>query len=320
MPHTYRVRVLIPRGRLPHTAEDSPHLLDDEPSITELHIREGGDGGPDELILVKRGFESSDLARSGALAAKWGLMRTGLIAGVPMLFGDDTSSSQLSQAAIEHIRAETGTTIRDDVHGIDIFDETEVGPHAYFRAFIVGRAGVPIDAFLAELTVSLDVIQPASGADSRLGLAIEVFMAACIEKSPRSKFLDFVTVLEILAEDEASSDEVAAVVDAALAQLDERRDVMDDAEFRSLEGALGRLRKRSISRSIKALGADLATTEIPGYTGSNIETFLGHCYGVRSTLVHDGLAPPGADPGRLAGDLFIVLKHMLNRRIADMIA
>src|SRR5919106_121141 len=249
-PFTYRLRFLIPRDRLPHTAEDEPHAIDLPPvGPIELHLRRGTGNRPDNLILSKRDIASADQALEEALDAKQALMRAGLIANVPMLFGNDASSTRLAPQLVDHVRATTGLTPRPDVHGIDILDEAD-GPTFALRFEAEGRVGTPIDTFLDTLTESLGTKQPSFMLDDRLALAIEVFMAASTERTPRARFLDFVTVLEVLAEQRPSSAEAITIVEAALAKLKERRGDLDDAEARSLEGSLARLRTApSASRS-----------------------------------------------------------------------
>lgn len=314
-PFTYRLRFLIPRDRLPHTAEDEPHVIALPPvGPIELHLRRGTGSRSDNLVLSKRDIASADQTLEEALAAKQALMRAGLIANVPMLFGNDASSTTLAPQLVDHMRATTGLTPRPDVHGIDILDEAD-GPTFALRFEAEARVGTPIDTFLDTLTESLGTKQPSFMLNDRLALAIEVFMAASTERTPRARFLDFVTVVEVLAEQRPSSAEAITIVEAALAQLKERRGDLDDAEARSLEGSLARLRNRSISQSIRDIAAGLDPDEIDGYREGDIDTFLGLCYNARSLLVHQGAAPNESDVAQLAGSLFFLLRHMLIRRV-----
>jgi hypothetical protein len=316
-PFTYRLRFLISRNRLPHTAEDEPHLIDiDAPSgdPVERHLRPGTGSRPDNLVLARRGIPTEDEALEQALAAKRALMRAGLISNVPMLFGNNTSSTRLAPALIDRVREATGLTPRPDVHGIDIIDEAH-GPTFPFRLQAEGHVQEPIGRFLDHLAESFSVSPPGLASDDRLGLAIEVFMAASTERTPRARFLDFVTVLEILAEERPSSPETVAVVEAALTQLKKRRGDMEEAEARSLEASLVRLRYRSIGRSVRDLAVGLDPNGIDGYRDGDVRAFLGRCYQVRSTLVHDGVAPNGAEVAQLAGSLSFLLRHILISRI-----
>lgn len=123
------------------------------------------------------------------------------------------------------------------------------------------------------------------------------------------------TVLEILAEEHPSSPRAAAIVEAALVQLKERRDELEDQEAQSLQSSLRRLRNRSIGYSIRELAAGLDPKAIDGYPEGDIGAFIGRCYTVRSQLVHNGRAPEDFDVGKLAGSLFFLLRHMLTHRI-----
>ena len=314
-PFTYRLRFLIPHDRLPHTSEDEPHVIDLPPvGPIELHLRQGTGSRPDNLILTKRDIASADQALEEGLATKRALMRAGLIANVPMLFGNDASGTSLSSQLVDHVRETTGLTPRPDVHGIDILDEAD-GPTFALRLEAEGRVGTPIDTFLDKLTESLGTNQPSFMPDDRLALAIEVFMAASTQLTPRARFLDSVTVLEILAEQRPSSAEAVAIVEAALAQLNERRGDLDDTEAQSLQGSLARLRNRSIGQSIRDLSGGLDPDAIDGYREGDIDAFLSRCYKMRSLLVHDGAAPNESDVVQLAGSLFFLLRHILIRRV-----
>lgn len=126
-----------------------------------------------------------------------------------------------------------------------------------------------------------------------------------------------ITVLEILAEEQTNSPEAVAIVDAALAQLNERRSEMDEAEVRSLQGSLARLRYRSISQSVRDLADGMEPRVIDGYRAGDIREFLGRCYSARSKLVHDGVGPSDADVAQLAGNLEFLLRQILVLRIDD---
>ncbi len=106
-------------------------------------------------------------------------------------------------------------------------------------------------------------------------------------------------------------------MDAALAQLRERQSEMDEAEVKSLQGSLARLRYRSFSQSVRDLADGLDRTAIDGYRAGDIREFLGRCYSVRSKLVHDGVGPADADVAQLAGNLEFLLRHMLTLRVDD---
>ncbi|MFV0309115.1 MAG: hypothetical protein ACK5OX_15390 [Desertimonas sp.] len=314
-PYTTRLRFLIPRRPLPHTETGAPHVIWTRSGHPiELHIRPGTGSNPDHLILIVRGIPTEDDAVSHGASAKAALMRAGLISNVPMLLGNDTSSSGLAPALIELARGASGITPRPDVHGIDIRDETD-GPFSTHHMEAAGFAQERIDTFLEHLADPLAERHPSFAPDDRLGLAIEVFMAASSERTPRARFLDLVTVLEILADAQPSSPEAVAVVDAALEFLEAHRSDMDDEEVSSLRGSLRRLRSRSISRSVRDLAADHDVNAIEGYTAGELRDFLGRCYTVRSELVHSGSASKETDIGHLAGRLSAVLRHLLIARV-----
>jgi hypothetical protein len=318
-PFTYRLRFLIPRNRLPHTAQDEPHLVSVPGDTIKLHINQGEGNRPDALVLTQRGIATADQAREQAEATKYALMRTGLVTNVPMLFGKNESSLRLSSLLVDRVREASGVTPRPDVHGIDIMDEAD-GPTAAFQLQAEGYVRTPIDKFLAELTTTLNRNWRDFASHARLGLAVEVFMGADMERTPRTRFLDLVTVLEILAERGSRSQAAIAIVDEAMAKLEGQRANLGNEEANSLRGALSDLKTRSISRSIRDLAAGLDTAEIAGFKESDIGRFLGGCYTLRSRLVHDGVAPETNDVAQTSGSLFFLVRYLLIRRIDELFA
>ena len=105
------------------------------------------------------------------------------------------------------------------------------------------------------------------------------------------------------------------IIDAALAQLAERQGELEAHEAQSLQTALNRLRKESIGRSVRALGEGMVSDTIEGYGGGDFARFLGRCYGIRSTMVHEGVAPANDELMQVTGDLYFLLRHMLIRRV-----
>lgn len=143
-------------------------------------------------------------------------------------------------------------------------------------------------------------------------------MAASMQPITHARFLAFVTVPEVLAGPQRrSSPQAQAIVDAAIAILNERRGDLDPAEAGSLEGRLDDLKECSISQSSRSLAAGLDPDAIDGYQEGNIRTFLGRCYEVRSRWVHDAKAPNESELAQLTGSLFLLLRRMLIRRVDE---
>jgi len=313
-PFTYRLRFLIPRDRLPHTPRDQPHLVGGPDATIELHIEQTDGNRPDNLIVIRRGVATAEEALEEAEATKRSLMRTGLLTNVPMLFGTNESSARFSQALIDRVRETSGSTLRPDVHGIEIIDEAD-GPTHVLRFQAEGRVGTPINLFLEELTASLGRDYSSFDVSEKLELAIEVFMAAASERTPRARFLDYVTVLEILSEERPRPHKSIEVVDKAIMELESRRADLGGEEAQSLRSSLERLRQGSIGQSVKELSRCLDAEAIAGYDEGDIGRFFSHCYGVRSQLVHEGLAPERENVSQLSGSLFFVINHLLLRLI-----
>jgi hypothetical protein len=171
-----------------------------------------------------------------------------------------------------------------------------------------------LDRFIGELTAALKEASTGAAVSEKLGLAIEVFMATAAERTPRTRLLGFVTVLEILAEPHDRTAAALSFVESALAELARRSD-MDEAERRSLRSSLERLRLQSIGRSVRDLATNLDPDDIDGYHQGDIRRFLRDCYNTRSQLVHEGSLAEGADVPRMAGNLYFLLRHFLLLRL-----
>ena len=241
-PYTYRLRFLIPRDRIPHTQPDPPVVIDRPGGSIELSIVQGTGSRPDNLILARRGVPTEEDAFQQAEATKRALMKAGLVTGVPMLFGSSKSGSGLSPFLVNSVWAKTGATIRPDVHGIEIIDQAD-GPSHVIRIEAEGHVGTPINTFLRELMVALDEDGPGLAVSEGLGLAIEVFMATATERTSRARLLGFVTVLEILAEQQDRSEAALSFVGSALDELARRSDI-EENERQSLRSSIERLRRR----------------------------------------------------------------------------
>jgi len=312
-PFTYRLRFLIPRDRIPHTSPGDPVLIDQPGGSIELSIAQGTGTRPDNLLLVKRGLATEEEAFHQAEVTKHALMRVGLATGVPILFGPNKSGARLSPLLVDGVWAKTGVRVRPDVYGIEIIDETD-GPSYAIRIEAEGQVGTPLDRFIGELTAALKEASTGAAVSEKLGLAIEVFMATAAERTPRTRLLGFVTVLEILAEPHDRTAAALSFVESALAELARRSD-MDEAERRSLRSSLERLRLQSIGRSVRDLATNLDPDDIDGYHQGDIRRFLRDCYNTRSQLVHEGSLAEGADVPRMAGNLYFLLRHFLLLRL-----
>ncbi len=313
-PFAYRLQFLVPKDRLPPTPHDHPHELSRPESAIELHIEQGSGGHPDRLILTSSNIPTARETLRRAESVKRALMKAGLVTSVPMLFGDNTSKTRFSPSVIDRVRAKTGVTIRPEVHGIEIIDQSK-GPTNTIRVEAEGRVGTPIETFLDQLTAALEQDHPEFAIDDKLGLALEIFMAAATEHTPRARLLDFVTVLEILADERPRTASGLAVIESALAELDARRTEMDITEADSLRTSLARLRNRSITQSVKDLATGVDADAIDGYHQGDLTQFLGRCYTTRSQLIHDGAAPSEENVSLLAGNLHFVLRYLLLCRI-----
>lgn len=125
-----------------------------------------------------------------------------------------------------------------------------------------------------------------------LALAVETYLATQFPISRRARFLEMVTVLEIIATAPPLPTEAARVLTEVLQLVKSQRDAhpkpsSEHKEIGRLLDRLGNLRKESIKESMRHL-TRWASARL-GLNTDEAVTTIGELYDRRSYLVHDGL-------------------------------
>lgn len=187
------------------------------------------------------------------------------------------ASAYLKQLA----REDFAITIRNEVHGLDVFEDSPTTRFASVHGTATG--GMQADRLVAALRASV----PAAPLAPKLRLALDLFGLAPFEPSPRVRFLTLISAIEVLSTRAPSSAGALVLVESwekALASADaEVRDV--------LASRLRELRRESIGVACRRL--------VREHVGEAAVKDLRRLYDVRSTLVHDGEVP-GEDFGAVA--------------------
>ena len=239
-------------------------------------------------------------------------MIAGVLADVPIVPGRDAATSGFSRYLRDKIRAETGSDLRGDVHGVDVFSDSD--RPVYMRMEADGFASVPVDRFLEALGTAATDYRAAVGRPQRL-LAAEVLMSAAFEASDRARFLAHITALEILADREPRSALLAQVVDGLPRNLDAVKGDLTEGEYQSFRSSLATLRLQSIGQAVRRLGTDIDRSSIPGLGDEDPGDFLARCYQARSNLVHEG--ETSADLRALGGPLHFLIRAIFLREMVD---
>lgn len=283
--YKYRLTVTIPRRRLEDAIGADPIELSQQGHRIRMVVESSADETrPDRLILTAGGFETADQAWQFASSAQHALVWAGVVAGVPMLFG--TKSPTSNPPAMTDLLEEQHVVARWAVHGIDVFDEAE-GTTVIISTEGRGHASASLKHFTDELSEALDGQR--SRLDPRVSLAAEVFMAAQREKVGSGAFLGLVTCLEVLSTRQDRSPAELAAVESAIAAVDARFDKRD-TRAHSLRSALVDLKRQSIGDAIADLASHIRVGSESGVDNDDPRRFLKWCYNTRSLLVHQGKA------------------------------
>ncbi len=239
------------------------------------------------LVLNTRGFSSEGEARDFGHKLRVALEVSSVANRLGVDPGRDLPTSGISQSVREAVKNQHGITLRDNVHGLDVFVDD---PNTKIVT-IEGRGSVLASAndFLAGLAElhATAVTMPQRAADVVLLLNF-----ALMRPEPVAQIVFAVSAVEMLGQGETWSEDqkrvvrdlANAAVQSSIGTEEERREV-SDAVLKSLH----RLSLRQgVFRLLDRLG--LAHLKKPWDA----------LYDERSTLVH-GLAPkPGADYSDLA--------------------
>ena len=186
------------------------------------------------------------------------------------------------------------TRVVDYVHGVHVFEDDDLSRVMQFKLGAIGVAPASYPDFPDALASEVSRQTAGHTPDEKLETARDLFMAAEIEQSPRSRFLILVTALEVLATRDQRSDELQAHIDSLTCMTsDAMKSSVNRDEMKGLIDALdGPQRKQSIASAIRQLAVSA-----PGYgdkrrlTKSKITDY----YDARSTIVHDGVEPEDFD-------------------------
>ena len=261
-------------------------------------------GGGREFVVTGSGFETREAARGVGESVKSALLLVGPRFKIGIDAGNDRASSGLGPQVREDIRAKYGIAYIDNVHGLSIYsDEYPV------KTFSGKGAGLTNPQPADQFSAAVGDLYGAPIPDNRIRLALELYGAAHYEKSDRARFLTFVVATESILELEDRSEAERQVVHAIIESV--RRSDLTESQKRSMEGTLRYLYQQSISQALK--GQAVQYLSGAQYSGMPAAKFIGHCYTVRSKLVHTGKVDSSVHLGALAANLDLYLSDLLRK-------
>jgi len=280
--YDFRLRFNFPEAyRIGSDAEEIELLV--LPLGERIKMRSGAIGRPikdhAQVAVLGGPFASEDQARDAAEKTKRALLYWAIEQRVGIDFGDGKQRSGATKAGLAMLQKQHGCPVRNDIHGIDIYEHVEklrfVNVHA--EAKVGKHPPKLIDTFRREYLHSRHLTE-------KQVLACEIYASSFFDVSPRSRFITLVTVVEALLEPLKRANEVEALVEEFKAKT--RQSTIDQSTRDSIIGSLERLRHQSISQAGCALAGRLIPNEL--FDGQSSAEFFSRCYELRSQILHRG--------------------------------
>jgi protein-S-isoprenylcysteine O-methyltransferase Ste14 len=261
------------------------------PSAAQIASNEPRVPGVDQWITIKScGHPSRDSAEVLGLRLKDAILLAG-VDGFGADFGTNKVRSSLSDTIKSNIKEQFGTVIRDEVHGIDIFEDGDV---RHFTAE-------------AHLTVQMDLPQfskrvvdasklPGLTPSSRTGA--ELINDSLFPMPEEARFILRISAIEALCEQARRPQSFQDLINKLLKQLSSLGAGSSDCE--TMRNVLHEARRQSVRQA--------CLNKIRMRLGNNVARDFKRLYGLRSKYVHEGkgrglLSAPAAEAFRIARDL-----------------
>jgi hypothetical protein len=255
------------------------------------------------LIMNARGFDSQEAAMQFGRDLRAAIELSSISTRLGIDCGRDLATSMLSQLAKDHVVNETGVILRNNIHGLDVFEDDPC-----IRIFSMsGTATVlashnPFLSFTAELHERATVISE----EARDVVLLLNYALMCTE--PVAQIVFVYSAVEMLGQCEQWSPEQRALL-AELARAAECSDLLNARERAEVSHAITKsMHKLTLRQGVLRLLDKLDLAHMKKDWDSH--------YAERSTLVH-GLAPkPGADYSDFASRSMSLCGHILLKAVA----
>ncbi len=258
------------------------------PHGERIRLRSGASGTPikdhNRAAVLGGPFASEDQARDAAEKSKRALLYWAIEQRLGIDFGDGKQRSGLTKAGLAMLQKQHGRTVRNDIHGIDVYEHVEklmfVNVHA--KETVGKYPPRLIDTFQREYSNSRQLTE-------KQVLASEIYASSSFDVSSRSRFITLVTAVEALLEPLRRSDEVEELVEDFIAKT--QTSTLDQQTKNSIIGSLGLLKHQSISQAGRTLAGRLIPNEL--FDGQSSADFFTRCYELRSGILHRGKIEDG---------------------------
>jgi len=277
----FRLRYFAPPGIcLENAARELTFSLPGgpQPLVLRHTLKEANDlpTEPEVFIIEADGFVDEETARTFGARLKTTLSVCFARHGLGFNLGEDRATSSLASSIRAELRATYGVDMRPTVHGLDVFEITL--PIKHFRV----RARGSVIRVLREFPESIMAEFKEWTLDQKQTLALSLYNASHNQFS-QARFMSLITVVEVLATRQASSEAIIAFLCECLDNLNKAE--LTEPEQVVLRNGLGNLKTESISGSCKKLVQ---------WAGGDAHLFS-RCYNARSELLHNGTSSTDPD-------------------------
>jgi hypothetical protein len=231
-------------------------------------------GAPERLVIRGTGFADHDAAYTCGQRLKQALQVVGCDTGYGMNVGRDVASTRVASAVKDMLRSQLGIEHRDNVHGLDAFPEDL----PVVRGEVSMRLTTtfpPLADFPEKLAIEFADFRPLT---SRLGLALELYNLGLFEPDTKARFLNLITVVEILSEREEMPKPIRSVVQDCIGVV--QASSLPSSDVNGVTRRLDDLKRESVGAACRRVVARVL--------GKDAAEYFGKCYVARSELLHAG--------------------------------
>lgn len=239
-----------------------------------------------KYVLLGKNFASLDAAHDCGQHLKLALSLLAVEMQFGLDVGKDCATGSFSSAIKEALARDHDTQLRNDIHGLDVYCEQPAVKRVAIEAY--GRSTRVLSGYEDGLRKFFDAGITVS---AKQLLALDLYNLNHFENAAATRFLNLVTIVEVLSERTKLSKTARDFVKTLKQTI--RGSNLAEHERVSLSKGLETLNQQSIGS---------ACAEFVRRHGSTTDVaFFKDCYAARSELVHTGVTRRGAasDPAQL---------------------
>ncbi len=235
----------------------------------------------DRAAIIGGPFASEDQARAAAEKSKRALLYWAIEQRLGIDFGDGKQRSYVSKEYLAMLEKQRGRPVRQDIHGIDVYEHVENLMFVSFNA----KAKVDKDPSNLIATFQREYLTSRRFTEKQV-LASEIYASSFFDVSPRSRFITLVTAVEALLDEAKRSDEVEKLVEEFKDTTKTRLPRSDQQTRDSMISGLDKLKFQSKRQAGRSLADRLIPNDL--FNGQSSADFFARCYNWRSQILHDG--------------------------------